>query len=60
MFNGFLYRGKTAVDKKEVIRNATDKDYEEIRMYLSEDFIESAYRMLQMIRKAVAEEMIEL
>jgi len=60
LFNAYLYRGKTAVDKKEIIRNSTDDDYENIALYLSEDFIEEAYRMLQMTRKAIAEGMVEL
>jgi len=60
LFNAYLYRGKTAVDKKEIIRNSTDDDYENIVLYLSEDFIEEAYRMLQMTRKAIAEGMVEL
>jgi|GEM_PF-1913102 len=49
-FVGYLYRGKTAVDRKEIIKNSTDDDYEKIALYLSEDFIEEAYRTLLKMR----------
>jgi len=60
LFNAYLYRGKTAVDRKEIIYNSKDNDYENIALFLSEDFIEKAFEMLQKIKKAIAEEMIEL
>jgi len=60
LFNAYLYRGKTAVDKKEVIRNSTDDDYENIALYLSEDFIKEAYKMLQKTKKAIVEGYLEL
>lgn len=53
LFNGYLYRGKTAVNKKEIIRNSTDNDYENIALYLSDDFIEEAYKTLLKMRHMV-------
>ncbi|ADQ04382.1 hypothetical protein Calow_0814 [Caldicellulosiruptor owensensis OL] len=50
LFNAFLYRGKTAVNSKDIIKNSVDSDYENIALHLSEDFIEEAYRTLLRMR----------
>lgn len=55
MFKGvkaYLYEGSTVVLDKSHIKNAKDEQFEEVSLYLAEEFIKESYEELKLIEGA--------